>query len=247
MRRSVFKIRFVLIFSLLLALFSCRLLTEDSARETIIVFTFDDAHRSIFEHGLPILSEFGFRGTNYVNSGRVGNPTRMTWDQLRILEHEYGWETGGHTMNHEDLPELSFAEAESTIGDDWQMLVTQGLNPRSFALPGGACPADYYQILRRYYKYIRNSYDFAMHDPVNPLALGYLPFQTGWTADQIKDRIMRAVANREAIVIIGFHHIETPNAVTYDNCPAADLREIMRFVSERGLRVLPLAEAMREL
>ncbi|MDP2174230.1 MAG: polysaccharide deacetylase family protein [Candidatus Cloacimonadaceae bacterium] len=247
MRRSVCKARCALIFSLLLCLAGCRFISEERAKSPIIVFTFDDAHVSIIRHGFPILSEYGFRGTNFVNSGRIGNPNRMTWDDLRTLEHIYGWETGGHTMNHEDLPEISFAEAETTIRDDYRNLVQNELNPRSFALPKGACPQEYYQIILRYYKNIRNSSDFAMQAPVNRLALGYLPFLGEWTAAQIKDRIMRGIANRESIIIIGFHHIETPDAPTYDNCPTSELREIMRFVSERGLRVLPLAEAIEEL
>jgi len=240
-----FKAACVLIFSLLLI--SCDLLSPGTDQAPIICFTFDDQHISIWQHAFSILDQYGFKGTNFINSGRIGQPELMDWDQLLTLELEHGWETGGHTLYHEDLPSLSFAEAEIAIGQDYHNIRDKGLSPKGFALPGGSCPVEYYEIIDRYYDYIRCSSDFAMQRPVNRRALGYLSFQSGWTADQIKDRIKRGIARGEALIIIGFHRIETPEGGYNDNCPATELEEIMRFVSGKGLRVMTLSEALEQL
>jgi peptidoglycan/xylan/chitin deacetylase (PgdA/CDA1 family) len=231
-----------LIFSILAG--SCRIVVPVSATGPVICFTFDDQHISIWEHAYPVMKQHGFRGTNFVNSGRIGHPNLMDWQKLETLGKDEGWETGGHTLYHQDLPELSFGDAELAILADYDSLKAHGLNPRSFALPGGDCPLEYYPILQRRYKNIRGSSDFAMFEPINRFSLGYLPFQSGWTADNIIHRLQAGIANGEAIIIIGFHRIETPTGGYNDNCPLAEFIRILDWVHSKGLEVLTVSEAV---
>jgi peptidoglycan/xylan/chitin deacetylase (PgdA/CDA1 family) len=241
----VCKAACVLIFSLLAG--SCRFLLPQTERAPIICFTFDDQHSSIWQYAFPILDSYGYRGTNFVNAGRIGHPDLMTWDQLRCLELDHGWETGGHTLDHQFLPSLSYAEADSVIALDYYDLLAHGLDPKGFALPGGNCPAEYYPIITRHYGYIRGSSDFAMHRPLNLLGLGYLPYQSSWTANDVIARINRGIADGEDLIVIGFHRIETTTGGYSDNCPAEELTAIMDYVQAQNLRVLTLSEAVAEL
>ena len=89
-----------------------------------VAVTFDDAHRSVLELALPIMSRLGLVGTVYVPTayadGRLmswpgiahwmGGPHEhelrcMTWDELRSLA-DLGWEIGSHTRSHPHLTEL---------------------------------------------------------------------------------------------------------------------------------------------
>lgn len=230
-----------MIFSL--ALFSCALSTEDNPA-TVVCLTFDDGHASVYEYGLPVLTKYGFSATSFINSGLVDNPTNMCWAQIISLASEHHWEIGSHSFSHANLAQLGYEEARQEILRDKKALINHGITPRSFALSYGICPIDYYDLILAEYDYIRGSSDFPMHNPVDPSNLGYLPFQSGWDADVIKARIMRGVANREAVIIIGFHRIETEGQGYYDNCPRDELEKICQWLQRSGLEVMTISEAM---
>jgi len=222
----------------------CKFLASEPVSEPIIVFTFDDQHASVYNVAFPIMQEYGYRGTNFVNSAALGKPGLFGWDELCEMEGSYGWETGGHTLNHEALNQLDYDDAVYVIEQDYMNLKAHGLNPRSFALPKGQCPTQLYPFLRGLYQNIRGSSDFAMHAPVNRHALGYLAFQTGWDAQPVKQRILRGITNGERLIIIGFHRFNATSEGYMDSCSDAVFRDILQFVQEHELRVLPLAEAV---
>ncbi|MCK9242395.1 MAG: polysaccharide deacetylase family protein [Candidatus Cloacimonadaceae bacterium] len=225
----------------------CKFFSATQSKAPVIVFTFDDQHPSIYDSAFPIMREFGYRGTNFVNTNALGHPSLMSWAQITELELEYGWETGGHTLNHEVLNQLDLEIAIANIKQDKQNLSDHGLNPRSFALPRGQCPIQLYSMLTQLYQNVRGSSDFAMHHPLNRKALGYLAYQSGWSAEVVKHRILRGIANDEALIIIGFHRFDIDDDSYADSCPSPTFREILRFTHDLGLEVLPLAEAVSQI
>ena len=226
----------------------CKFFSEAERSAPIIVFTFDDQHLSTYENAFPIMQEFGYRGTTFVTTiaPNLGLPTVMTWAQITELELVYGWETGGHTLNHEALNQLDLGVALANIKQDHQNLSDHGLNPRSFALPRGQCPIQLYTMLTQLYQNIRGSSDFAMHHPLNRKALGYLAFQSDWSADIVKRRIQRGILSQEALIIIGFHRFDVDDDEYGNSCPSPTLREILQYTHDLQLKVLPLAEAVSQ-
>ncbi len=88
-----------------------------------VVFTFDDALMGVYTHALSVLSRFGWRGTVFAVSQRLGQETEwatnirhrvMSAQQLREL-HDAGWEVGAHTRTHPHLPRLNPEEAWQEI------------------------------------------------------------------------------------------------------------------------------------
>jgi len=226
---------------------SCRIVSVSASSTPVICFTFDDQQAGVYSEALPVMNQYLFRGTCFVNSGCLGWPECLTLEQVISLHHDYHWEIGGHTLLHKDLTTLSYEEAIYAISQDYQNLASWGLHPHSFALPSGDCPMEYYPLLMSMYDNVRNSNDEPMYIPLNRYGLGYLPFQTGWNAQVIKDRIQRGIANRENLIIIGFHRIGgTPSNYPSD-CTLEAFTEIVEYVSELGLPVLPLDEAVELL
>lgn len=232
---------------LALSLGSCTFFSQTKPDRPIICFTFDDQHHNVYHLARQALSDYGWRATCFVNSGAIGASGLLSLQQLQELHQDWNWEIGGHTLNHEDLAELDYSEAAYAIEQDYQNLVNWGFNPRSFALPKGVCPAAYFPLIKSHYDYLRGSTDLAMHVPLDPDVLGYLPFQSGWTAQIITDRIKRGIINGESLIIIGFHRIEDPTSIYNANCPIDVFREILSFVKQQNLEVLPLAEAVQKL
>ncbi|MHB1287246.1 MAG: polysaccharide deacetylase family protein [Leptospirales bacterium] len=93
-----------------------------------IVISFDDGYLDNFEYAAPILDEFGYRGTVFCVSGKMGQLTDwavdplwvglplMTREQAREL-HENGFEIGSHTQTHPMLTRIGEEAALSELLD----------------------------------------------------------------------------------------------------------------------------------
>jgi peptidoglycan/xylan/chitin deacetylase (PgdA/CDA1 family) len=129
-------------------------LVSPPADRTLVV-SFDDAHRSVWEHARPAMARLGLPGTVYVptdypNSGRpmawdgydtwLGTEHEdelacMSWEQLRELAAG-GWEIGAHTCSHPRLSRLDSGEIAVELEGSRRTCEEQvGAPCRSFAYP----------------------------------------------------------------------------------------------------------------
>jgi peptidoglycan/xylan/chitin deacetylase (PgdA/CDA1 family) len=104
-------------------------------RETVVSLTFDDGDADNFETA-AVLGQYGLRATWYIPSGLVGNPSYMTWDQLRVLQ-SMGQEIGGHSLDHINIDGLDAGELRHQVCDDREALQARGFEAVSFAYPYG--------------------------------------------------------------------------------------------------------------
>jgi heparosan-N-sulfate-glucuronate 5-epimerase len=128
----------------------------EAPRKALVV-TFDDAFRSVFDHGLPILDELGlpatiFVPTDFVGAGQmswpgwkqhwVGTPhedelTCVTWEDLRRLRAA-GWEVGSHTRSHPVLTQLDEHELRAELVGSREVCARElGVSCASLAYPFG--------------------------------------------------------------------------------------------------------------
>lgn len=238
---SSFKLILLLAFSLLLG--SCTLV-EIADSPLIICLNFDDGYHDVYQNALPILDKYGIKATCFVNSGTVGSSGVMSWDELSELKDSYGWEIGAHGYSHPNLSELSLEEASAEIELDLLLFRDKGFDPKSFALPYGICPQEYLSLIKARYQNIRSTNDLAMHRPIDRLNLSYFPYHHGWSAQIIKDRILQAMADKEALLIIGFHQVGFSD--NWQDCPPAILEQICEFIAERGLKTMTIKDAVKE-
>ncbi len=121
-----------------------------------VVLTVDDAFDSFLQEAMPVLREYGFPVTLFVNTDGVGGPGYLDWDQLRGLAAE-GVEIGNHTATHDYLLERNDGESFS----DWQQRVAGdieraqrafrrelGFRPDLFAYPYGEYSPDLVSLVK---------------------------------------------------------------------------------------------------
>lgn len=225
---------------------SCCSFWEDSFPEkTYIAITFDDQHRSIYEKAYPLMEEYGFRGTNVINTGEIGKADKLTWEQVEYLEFDLGWETAGHTLNHANLPDCTYEEALYQIEQDWQNLKQRGLSHETFVLPRGHATYRDYEIIMQFYENIRNSQDLRMYHPIDRKNIGYFAYLTSYTVADVFVRISEGILNKEALIVIGFHRFDDDSHT--HSCSINDFEAILRFIKEQGLEVITIKEAARIL
>ncbi|KZL89993.1 polysaccharide deacetylase family protein [Clostridium magnum] len=80
-----------------------------------IVITFDDGYKDNFENAYPVLKEFGFNATIFIITSTVdANKNYLTSPQIKELE-ENGIDIESHTVKHEQLDKLTYAEQLTTL------------------------------------------------------------------------------------------------------------------------------------
>lgn len=67
-----------------------------------VVITFDDGNQDVYDHGFPILQEFGYRAVMYVVANRLDSAGFLDAEHLMELAAA-GWEIGSHGMTHANL------------------------------------------------------------------------------------------------------------------------------------------------
>ena len=211
---------------------------------TYICITFDDQYESVYYNALPIMQEYGFKATNVINTGFIGEEGNLSWQQVVELEFVYGWETAGHTLHHICFTSYDLATIEYEIYQDWLNLQNHGLSHETFALPAGHATEEHFSIILNYYKNIRTSRDLKLYNPINRTFLGYSSYDSNYTYEDTIARIVTGVENKESLIILGFHMVAYDSGGFTANCHPEDFSKIMEFIHNNNFEVLTIKEAM---
>ncbi|MDX2495460.1 MAG: polysaccharide deacetylase family protein [Desulfuromusa sp.] len=133
-----------------------RLDQEEDLPVRAVSFCVDDAFRSLYDVGMPIIRKYNIPLTLFVNTAAVGTSGYMTWQELQELAAE-GVEIGNHTDTHAYLVELktneTYAQWKKRIGDDIEKSQQQfekhlGARPTLFAYPYGEYSTAVIEIIK---------------------------------------------------------------------------------------------------
>jgi len=107
----------------------------------VVVIAIDDGYKSFLSGGMPLLREFGYPATLFVNTETVGSGSYLDWDALNNLSAE-GIEIGNHSHSHAYFLNIS----KETRLEEFKADITKAqelfnehlkISPRLFAYPYG--------------------------------------------------------------------------------------------------------------
>ena len=75
---------------------------EGKLSENLAVITFDDGYPGVYMSAFPVMSEYGFPGTEYIVAEKIGMPKNLSAEMIREM-YGAGWEIGSHGMTHSAL------------------------------------------------------------------------------------------------------------------------------------------------
>jgi peptidoglycan/xylan/chitin deacetylase (PgdA/CDA1 family) len=116
-----------------------------------VLFTFDDGHRDVLDHGIPVLDRYGVRAVLFVITGptqRAVGPSApvLTWDECADLTSR-GHVIGSHTVSHRPLPELDRPEQQAEVDDGLRQVAERlGTARPPLAYPYGLVPSAGVQV-----------------------------------------------------------------------------------------------------
>lgn len=123
-----------------------------------VVLTVDDAYTTFKSGALPLLRQYGFPVTLFVNTDSVGTAGYLDWNDLRQLTKE-GIEIGNHTATHRSMTEQLRGESLALYRerlhadlDRAQKRLSRelGMTPQLFAYPYGEYSLLTAQIVEEY-------------------------------------------------------------------------------------------------
>lgn len=114
-----------------------------------VVLTFDDGYENNYTTLLPILEEYGMKGTVYMITNRIGREGYLTWNQLRDMQAR-GMEIGSHTANHQPLTTFDPKKQDDELRLSKLLLEWNGIHTVfSFSYPNGAYDASLPAMLEK--------------------------------------------------------------------------------------------------
>ena len=130
-------------------------------KKAAVSLTFDDGTLDHLVHALPLLKQYGFKGTFYIIVNRVpqqGKPSRplnsiLTWDELKLFLAE-GHEIGNHSMPHRRqlTKEKSMEDVRREINDPIPLFREKlGINVETFCYPGCANTPEIERIVKEHH------------------------------------------------------------------------------------------------
>jgi peptidoglycan/xylan/chitin deacetylase (PgdA/CDA1 family) len=99
---------------------------DDNNDEKIPILTFDDGVKGQIDYAKTILDKYGFPATFSVICNNVSQSGYMNWNEIRQLQDD-GYDIASHTMNHDNLEEMSFEQAKYEISESKKCLLNNGI------------------------------------------------------------------------------------------------------------------------
>ena len=191
-----------------------------------VSLTFDDGLNSAYTNAAPILSKYGFTGTEYVPTSCIGttnscpeNPSAsyMKWSQVQALQNKYMWEIGSHTVsapclasNSPGCPNTSVLTPDQVVSElvnSKKALAAQGITANAFASPYGDYNNSVLAQIAKYYTSHRGFADVGYNSfPYNGDLLYDQQVQGAVSVAQVESYINHAKTNNQWLVLT-FHAI----------------------------------------
>lgn len=142
---------------------------SESDRRRWIVCTFDDGYESIKSNVAPILKEYGFTATIFVNTSIIGKNNSWNWKDSKVRNHltendirtlrNDGFEIGSHGNSHRNLLSLTERELENefSISKKWLENIVGTVN--TYAYPYGDSSPYTRKICQRFYDFAFSLYE----------------------------------------------------------------------------------------
>jgi peptidoglycan/xylan/chitin deacetylase (PgdA/CDA1 family) len=206
-----------------------------------ISLDFDDGYLSSFEHALPIINGAGFKTTQYIITGSLSKPGRVSLAQVRAMQAA-GNEIGAHTRTHPYLTRVSAQQAMDEICGSRKDLIALGITPKTFAYPEGDYNPTIESIaMQAGFAGARATRGGLNNATTDLFALRSYQTSASTTLPEMKYVIDQAIANKEWLTIV-FH--KTDELGSYYNTSSQLIRGIVAYLQSTQVPVITESQGL---
>ncbi len=218
--------------------------TSSAAPTPVITLTFDDAWAGQYLNGASVLKSADQKATLYVPTSLVGTEGYMTWENIVEMVND-GWEIGGHSATHIELPLLTSEEMIQEVQEVFDVLDAHGLIPTGFATPYGAYTPEIIAQLAKAFSSHRGFHEIGYNTwPYNQYLLYVQQVTNQTTVADVEAWIQEAQTNNYWLIIV-FHDI-LPTVAPEDtySWTTTNLEGLMNFLTINSIKTKTIAEAL---
>jgi peptidoglycan/xylan/chitin deacetylase (PgdA/CDA1 family) len=220
-----------------------------ASTKPLVIITFDDGRKSVYEKAYPVLKKYDMPATLFVITSMPGtdSETYLSWQEIRTLA-DSGWEIGGHSHTHPNLTKISEADAVHEVEQSFRILSEKGFSPVSFATPFGVYNGMVLQLIKGYYKAHRTAWDDGNRRiqtgregrnniPFeNPYVLSCRGVTSHDTPSSLEKEIDVAIEKKSCLILL-FHRI-TDDSVPHDKMreteySLTDFKNLMTYLLQK--------------
>jgi peptidoglycan/xylan/chitin deacetylase (PgdA/CDA1 family) len=209
-----------------------------------VSLTFDDANATQYQYVFPLLQAYNQSATLYVPTGLIETTGYMTWGQIGELKNG-GWEIGGHTVNHAELPLLADSEKEQEVAGSLEALEDKGFMATSFATPFGAYDPATIATIAESYDSHRNFHHLALNKwPYNKYFLQIERVTSSTTPAEVAGWVDQAIA-QDAWLIVVLHEVMPLGEVGDEwSWTTENLAETLNYLKTTGVKTKTVADML---
>ncbi|OGG02412.1 hypothetical protein A2Z33_05115 [Candidatus Gottesmanbacteria bacterium RBG_16_52_11] len=211
----------------------------------VVSLTFDDASKTQYTNGWPVLSKYGFRATFYLTTGSLDGYWYMTPAMVVALANS-GNHMGSHTINHPDLTTLTYNQVENQLSQPKNYLENLlGVAVNDFATPYGSYNAIVLSQIMRYNRSHRTV--TSGYNTKNGMNFSLLKVQNvlrSTSATQITNWVNQAKSDRSWLILV-YHEVK-PSPSQWD-VTSATLDSHLNALKNSGAAVVTVGQAIAEI
>jgi len=220
--------------------------------EPLVSVTFDDGWTSAYNNGMPLLSKYHIRTTQFLLPGEFDDPNYVSINQAHSME-KAGHEIGSHTVDHKNLTQLDETDVNNELAVSKSMLQKENLVPAhvNFASPNSAVNDQVIQNVKKVYSSHRNTLaDIGNGMSAADINLGpVLPryniigfsIRNNTTIGQIKQALDYAKKNNGWLVLV-YHQIDDSNELFSANKRAFESH--LQLVAQSKIKIVTIGDVI---
>lgn len=220
--------------------------------QPLVSITFDDGWESSFANALPILKQYNYASTFYINPAAIETPNFMTAQNLSQLKGS-GNEIAAHGYEHADMTAISQQELNYQLHQGRDYLRKAGYTTTDFATPYGRSDPEVQWYARHYFTTLRStSSGINTRQNFDPYDLQVFYVTNTTTPADIQAALQSARAYNGWLIFV-YHQIgdSTP---PYGTLPVersatsvATFRTDLHLIQASGIQVLPVSQAYQTI
>jgi peptidoglycan/xylan/chitin deacetylase (PgdA/CDA1 family) len=221
----------------------------------MISLTFDDGAKSTYTNGFPVLKQYGYKGTFYLNAGSIDTTNFMTTKQVQALAAN-GQEIGSHLYHHSDMVQLDDTTLRSELSGNQaglaEILGTPNFATTDFASPYGSFTSNTVNTVMGYELSHRDT-DGQTNSKadLNSRQIHGRLVTPGTTLATMQAWIADAQTNHTWLVLV-YHNIASSTAGEADGeagytVTPAQFKKQLAAISQSGIAVQPVNTALATL
>jgi peptidoglycan/xylan/chitin deacetylase (PgdA/CDA1 family) len=220
----------------------------------MVSVTFDDGTKTSYQNGLPVLKQYGYKGTFYVNAGSLDTSGFMTSTQVKALAAN-GQEIGSHLYHHSDMVQLDTLTLQSELSGNrasLQSVLGTQYTISSFASPYGSFTSNRIDTVMDYASSHRDTDgEYNTKANLDPRQIHAKLVMSTTTLVTIQSWITEAKNNKSWLVLV-YHDIassttnQSSDVAPYNVTPA-NFKKQVAAVNASGLPVNTISAALNAL